>query len=204
MLTQESYNCSDIKIILVFRWFHGFWFNKECSFKSYFPSIIACQRKHHSHMFELSFHICIMKSHITFPASPEYIIFTSQGYGCINSVFKLYSSIGNNCKIGICGSAIHISRVRKKICCSPEKLNSSLFLHLFHNRNNLAESFFNFKNSAASDNICIVKAIITGSDLGYELKCSIKFVFCLIISGCIFPREYPRLIAKRILTIATE
>src|SRR5512133_220889 len=111
-------------------------------------------------MFELSFHICIMKAHVSFPPTPENIILSTQLNGGSDSVFKLHGCTCNYSKIGICCGTVHVSRMGKEIGSAPQKLHSCFFLQRFHNRNSFFESFFNVKNtSIASHYICIVETV---------------------------------------------
>jgi len=146
-----------------------------------------------------------VKAHIPFASPPENIVFASESYCGIDSIFKLNSCICKNRKIGIGCSTVHIPWITEKICSTPQKLHPCLILQFFHHRNIFFEALLNIEDSSVvSDNINIVETIIGGSYFSCKLKSSIEPAADLVIELHLIPWEEMCGAAKLIGTITTE
>ena len=128
---QKSDNCFCIVIVLVFCRLHRFWFDKESSLETLASCIVARHCKEPCKVFFLTFHIGVKKAHITFSSAPENIIFATKRNRCINRIFHLSSSASHNIEVWIGRSTVHISFVRKNVCCSPKQFYSRFSLFFF-------------------------------------------------------------------------
>ncbi len=117
--SQEVQDCCRVKIILVFCRLLRFGFYQQSPFKSYFLFIINSHLEKLRQLFLLTLKISIQKCFITLAASPKYIIFASQFHCYIHCIFNLCGSIGKYVGIRIATCPVHISRIGKKVCCTP-------------------------------------------------------------------------------------
>jgi hypothetical protein len=73
-MPQEPDNGLRIEIVLVFCWFHGFWFNQEGSFETLFASIVACHAQELAQMFHFAFGVGVVQAHVPFTSTPENVV----------------------------------------------------------------------------------------------------------------------------------
>ncbi len=203
---QEADNCFGIHIILMFHWFHWFWFNQEYAFETFCTGIIAGFGQHGTHVLFFTFHISIQQRHITFASSPENISFTTQFDSCIHSIFNLNHCTGCCIKIRICAGSVHIACMRKYIGSTPHQFNTCCSLFFFCISHNSFQISFIFFNAATFANqIDIVKTVIFDTHFLHKFKSCIHFVFSSL--QCI-SSSYPWVVlcsaSKWITTFGTQ
>src|SRR5258708_37880833 len=113
--TQKADNRRTVIIVLMLGRLTRLGLNKESTLETLPARIFLRGVQKTGQVLLLPLHIGIEQTHITFPSSPEYVIFPSQGNGSVQRCFHLRARMGQHMEVRIGSRSIHISPVAKEI-----------------------------------------------------------------------------------------
>ncbi len=124
--------------------------------------------------------VSVEKAHVTFAATPEHIVCTTEGDSCVDSVLDLNCSASYYVKVGVGSSTVHVTAVTEYVGSTPKVLDaclSHLFLQVvgdFNHAGFVVGDVF----AKVTDKVGIVETEIFDSELLHDFKTSISLLLC--------------------------
>ena len=129
-LFQETINCGDIVIILMFCRLLRFWLNQQRPLEASFMFMLDHHLHKAANLLALLTQIGIQQGFIAFAPAPQHIVFAAQGFGGLHGAADLRRRPGKNLRIGISGSTRTIARMGKAVCRAPQQFHAGFLLFL--------------------------------------------------------------------------
>ena len=203
---QETDNRFSVHIILMLGRFHRFRLDQERTGEAFGTGIVTSHGQHLSEVLFFTFLVCVKDAHVTFTATPEHIVGTTQLNGSVNCIFDLNASAGYNVKFRVGSSTVHVACVTEYVGCPPQQLDAGFSLFLLGiSHDFLQVSLIFFDGIGLFAQVDVVEAVVLDTQLLHEFKTGIHLVLgSLNLVGVTVPGELLRTTTELVTTFSAQ